>query len=235
MLVRALPCCKVARVHKSRPAAAPGLQRGISCTARAPATNRNRLEQSITFENYLQFKGVRSGVNTLSLEVNRAGAAQVDLVRFYDDSGIVRSPLGPASVKLSVHLPDRDIRAGEAFRLDYSMRHSGEAPVREGIVRVLARPGLTIKGADTHQLHWRKGHDASGTFSLQAVRAGRHPVQVVASAAGSTPAAYLEVAVDESESDRAWFWRPISAASVALLVGAAVAVTLRRRKRGAHP
>lgn len=187
------------------------------------------LSREIDFSNFLQYRGVRPGLNELTLEVDRAGAALAESVEILDDSGIERSTLGPAAVKLSLHLPDRDIRVGERFALQFELRNAGETVVPRATVQINLGRGLEALGPAQKAITWPPTAKATGEFSLRALEPGRLPLEVSAAAAGSLPVASLRVPVAAADSGVSRLWL-VAGVALVLLAAALGSVVLRRRR-----
>jgi hypothetical protein len=188
------------------------------------------LVRETRFENFLQFAGVRGGRNVLTLKIEQYDGARMRSLRFFADSGIVVSHRGPAALALEPLLRSRTVEAGRTFKLDFRLRNTGERPAEGATVRVLAAPGLAIRGARSRTVGavGPKTY-AGGTFELEPQRAGRFAITLVASSVFGSPRARLEVqaAPARGGSHRALV---AAAAGAALLVAAAGVLVLRRRR-----
>ena len=189
------------------------------------------LRQEIFFENYLAIKGVRPGANTLTFEVTSNSIPLVETVRILADTGIELSRLGPASIDLGVHVPDRDIRVGDEFRVEFQLRHERGRLVDDATFEVAYPPGaFEVVGGRRRTLRWMSREPLRGSFELRPLRRGQLPLEVRAEAAGGLPSARTAVHVRERDRrdarDALWLALPLGA----VLVGA-LAVGMRRRRK----
>jgi hypothetical protein len=160
---------------------------------RGPTSTRE-----IRFENYLQYRGVRPGLNELELEVQRTSRARIRDIVFFRDSSLVHTRIGPVTVRPSLFLPDKEIHAGDSFNLRFRLVQTGGAESPRGTAAVdYNHAFLRLRSPARLPLDWRApaSRAASGSFSFEARRAGQPRAAVVFVAGGASATAYLQVPV----------------------------------------
>jgi hypothetical protein len=159
-------------------------------------TSGPTLTRGLRFENFLQYRGVRPGLNELELEVERTSRAKIRDVVFFRDSSLEHTRVGPASVRPSLFLPDASIHVGDAFDIRFRLIQTGGAELTKGTAAVdYNRAFLRLRGPARVPLRWRAHRIAVGAFSFEARRAGRPRAGVVFVAGGVSATAYLQVHV----------------------------------------
>jgi len=154
------------------------------------------LARDIRFENFLQYRGVRPGLNELELEVQRTSPARIRDVVFVRDTGLVHTRVGPAAIRPSLFLPARTIHVGDSFDLRFRLVQTAGARLTTGSAAVdYDREFLRLRGPARLALHWRADRAAVGAFSFEARRAGRPRAAVTFAAGGVSAPAYLEIHV----------------------------------------
>ncbi len=154
------------------------------------------LARDIRFENFLQYRGVRPGLNELELEVQRTSRARIRDVVFVPDSSLVHTRIGPATIRPALFLPGKAIHAGDSFDLRFRLVQTAGARLTTGTAAVdYVDRFLRLHGPARLPLHWRADRAAVGAFSFEARRAGRPRAAVTFVAGGVSAPAYLEVHV----------------------------------------
>jgi hypothetical protein len=152
-----------------------------------------------TFENYLQYSGVKRGTNTLSFAYLVLGKARFERWRIFDDSGVVRVNSGPAKIELTPFITDRDIVTGERFSIRYEIRNTSRTPLPPGGRVSIVTPSnnaLRVIGASSRHVEGIPGRaKAVGSFELKAKCAGSIPVTLESSSWGGSPSVRLAVKV----------------------------------------
>jgi len=184
-------------------------------------------------ENFLQFAGVRPGVNTLSFTADQLGAARMRSIRILPDSGIAIMGDGPAQLSAEASASRASLRAGDAFRVRVIVANPSRRMARQ------IRVGVSVAGAAVGPAGptSRRLRDlppdgrAVATFPLRASEKGTARVVVSVDSASSSPTGVVAVRVASKPSTLEQVGR------VAILVGAfgaalvLVALSLMRRPR----
>jgi hypothetical protein len=170
-------------------------------------TQRGLVRES-TFENYLQYSGVKGGKNTLSFAFIVLGKARFERWRIFEDSGVVRAHSGPAKIELTPFITDRDIVPGERFSIRYEIRNTSRMPLPPGGRVSIVTPSnnaLRVIGTSSRHVEGIPGlAKAVGSFELKAKCAGSIPVTLESSSWGGSPSVRLAVKVRKrSTSGRA--------------------------------
>jgi len=153
---------------------------------------------TLPFRNYLQIQGVRHDENELALVVEHLGdIAVVSAAQLLPGSGIAAGPLAPPALRLEAAPPDRRIRFGDAFTLEYRVTSRGY-PTRE--ISIGARvPGAGLAALEPPDqfIDWVGGAEAVRTLHLRALRPGRHELILTARGVtgGRTPPLIIPIEV----------------------------------------
>jgi hypothetical protein len=145
------------------------------------------LVRTIDFWNYVGYKGVTAGVNTLTLDLTSNAIPMVDRVEFLPDSGLALSRLGPPRVGLVAHFRERAVSVGQRFHVDVTLRHLSGIAVPDTVVRVVA-PAGDVRGTTVVRRHWGTTRPLRVSFTLRARKKGRVPITVQAAAGTNFPA-----------------------------------------------
>jgi hypothetical protein len=151
------------------------------------------------FTNYLQYKGVREGMNSLTFKFLQLGSARIDSWKIYSDTGIVRTRNGPSRIELIPSIGERRIVVGDRFRVGFRIQNTSRTPVPAGgrvTLRVSTKSALAVIGSDSTRLRSISGRrSVSGSFLLEARKAGSIPITLGASSWGGSPLVRLAVQV----------------------------------------
>ncbi len=144
-----------------------------------------RSHDEVRFRNYLQYRGVRTGLNHLTFSVERNGSLQIKRVDILADSGIAYTRQGPARLVLDVNVPRQPLKKGVAYPLTVDLRNVGDQEIRAVAVNVgFAHADLHVKGSTTRNIGTlRKGVARHITFTFVPRRSGS--ILLVVGARGS--------------------------------------------------
>jgi hypothetical protein len=152
-----------------------------------------------TFTNYLQTAGVREGKSSLTFKYLELGRARIEYWKVFDDSGIVRTRSGPSHIEIVPSISDRRIDIGERFRVDYRVNNTNNTPVPAGgrvWLRVLSGDALVVIGSRSTSIGRMPGGGyVSGSFEIEAKKAGLIPIALEASSWAGSPRVRLAVRV----------------------------------------
>ena len=144
-----------------------------------------------TFENYLEYRGVRGGRNTVTFTAERYGPARFRKLTIYGDTSIVRSSAGLPELTLEPFAP-RTVTAGVPFLLRYRVRSTGGIRTLAGRVALLPGSGLRqLRGSAFPAL--RPGAAATGSLRLLAPHRGDYNLTIAAQGGNAGQAATLAV------------------------------------------
>lgn len=144
------------------------------------------LVRTVDFWNYIGYKGVAAGVNTLTLDLTSNALPMVSRVQFFADSGIALSRLGPPRVALEARFRERTVRVGQQFHVDVTLDHAGGIAVPDATVRVDA-PAGALGGPAVRRQHWGTKRPLHVSFGFRARKPGRVPITVQAAAGTNFP------------------------------------------------
>lgn len=199
---------------------------------RAGVVHARRLE--ITSSNYLQYRGVRGGWNTLALGVERLDGLRIARVRVLPDSGIQVTTDSYPRLRLAVGASSGGIEVGDTIRLPIRLHNVGDLPARR--VRLWADSqsgGLEFKRAMHRLSLLHGGAQVEKTFEFVAALPGRHRVSVDAAADNANrPGLLLEIGV-KSAGGTAFSARSLTGAlgGAVLAIGGLALIVRARRKR----
>lgn len=177
------------------------------------------LSQEIKFSNFLAYAGVRPGRNALTFQVTANAIPLVRSVRILRDTAIEVSPHGPADVRLALTV-DRSIRAGDTFAVNFRLRRVRGRLVDWATIQAhYPRGALRLKGNAVRRVRWGSSRPLNGTFTFEALRPGRFPLELVARAGPGSPSARTSVHVGH-QRDGFPYW----ALAIPVLSGAAFAL-----------
>jgi hypothetical protein len=184
------------------------------------------------FENFLEYKGVRAGKNTLTFKVEQYDGARIRSLRVFGDSGIEFSRLGPATLRLEPFLSRRALEVGSTFDVGFRVHNDGERPSVGGTVTLLVGEGLRRRGPRTWPLGTiRPEGEEQGKLTLEARRPGRFDVMLASQTVFGSRLARLQVEVHPaSQRSRGWIIAG-GAALAALFLSAKAWFLIRRRIR----
>jgi hypothetical protein len=169
---------------------------GIVDGARSGASSSGTVE--LRYANYLQNSGVRPGQNELDFQIGQHGAARVAEVRFFDDSGIELSRLGPANVRLTARRASSGpVRVGRRFAVDFALRNPG-GRAASGIRVSADYPAKLLSLATRQPVRvglLRGGASATGQLVFVAKRAGKAPIFVSAQTSSNHPGDLVTVTI----------------------------------------
>jgi hypothetical protein len=153
-------------------------------------------------ENFLQFGGVRPGVNTLSFAADQLRAARLRSVRILPDSAIELTGAGPAQLTAEPSVSRAGARDGDAFRVRVVVANPSRRPARQIRARVDVDGTVAEAiGATTRGLP-ELGPDgrATATFALRARHRGPARIVVSVDSASSSPTASVPLRVGRKPS-----------------------------------
>lgn len=134
---------------------------------------------TLSFRNYLQVEGVRSGTNDFTLRLEQATGVVVASARLLSGSGVYQGELGPSYVTLDVSPAPRGLRVGDMLSVRYRVANQG-FPARDvGLSVMLARPGIAATGPASRFLAWVTDEE-EGLMSFVVLTAGRHTLTMEA-------------------------------------------------------
>ena len=138
----------------------------------------------LRFRNFLQYRGVKPGVNQLKFSVERHGELQLKTVQILADSGIDYTKKGPAILKLRVKLPERSATKGHTAVVGVELRNVGDWSIRNMVVNLdYSRTAVRLVGPARRRLGTLSaGSTRHTSFSIVPLRRG--PVDIIVSAGG---------------------------------------------------
>lgn len=144
-----------------------------------------------TFENFLEYRGVRGGRNVVTFTVERYGQARFRRLTVFGDTAIVRSAAGLPALSLEPFAP-RSVRAGVPFALRVRVRNTGGVRTLGGRVDLVPGSALRQLAAGTFPT-LLPGAVAMGSLRLLAPHRGRYVFTVTAEGGNASQAAALAV------------------------------------------
>jgi hypothetical protein len=186
---------------------------------------------ALTFQNYLQYAGVRPGTNTWTIRLEQAGAARVARLEVLGDTAIVKTRRSPFPLTLTAALDGDRPRAGERFTVKAILAARPGRSVDDVVVGALAQDGgAELAGPAEQRVGRVTARSRTVRFTFVAPRPGRYAVALAAESAANDPNVSAEVEVlpaAGSTSAPAVVW---VLASIPVLAMAAWVVVSRRRR-----
>jgi hypothetical protein len=142
-----------------------------------------------TFENFLEYRGVRSGRNTVAFTAERYGPARFRSLTIYSDTRIVRSSAALPELTLEPFAPRR-VTAGVPFLLGFRVRNTGGIRTLSGHVDLIPGSGLKQLRAGTFPA-LPTGALTTGSLHLVAPHAGDYQLTIAAQGGNASQAATL--------------------------------------------
>jgi hypothetical protein len=149
------------------------------------------------FRNYLQYKGVKPGLNDVTFSIQVTGSLKITTAVVWSDSGIEYTKQGPAQLKLFVRIPRSPPRKGRVASIGVDLRNVGDRLIRAVTVTVeFARDDLRAVGPIRVSFgDMRPGVRRDATFRLSPLRRGALTLVVAARGAGGNQPAVTRTLV----------------------------------------
>jgi len=152
-----------------------------------------RRRDTVSFENYLQYAGVRGGANTWTLRLEQSGQARVARLEILGASAIVSTGRSPYALNLDTKLLDDPPVAERPFRILVRARDRSSAILTDAAIQAQPRAGVRLLGATAR--------DGGREFTFQAPAAGRVAVGAIASRKGKRNSTTLQFEVTSAVND----------------------------------
>lgn len=184
----------------------------------------------VRFRNYLQRGGVRGGRNELTVRLEQGGAARVERVEVFPESGVYRTGSSPYPLRIAPRLVAGRIQPGSTFRLVVAL----DSRTGELLRDVTVQPAWDRRVFELVSPRVRRYATLAGrveaVFEFRALTAGKHPIDILADSNRNHPSARVAVTVSEAPRGTALVVVVWSAALLpaALLVGWLARGRLRR-------
>jgi hypothetical protein len=189
---------------------------------------------AVVARNYLPYRGVRPGRNTLTISLRRAGTFRVKRLKVLADSGIEVTPHSPARLVLEADPPSGPIEPGEIFNVGYRVRNEGDRAGRQVVAQIsLGQSGAPrVIGSDAEHLG-RVADVAHGSFRLRAREAGRYRILLAVRSPANHPTKVVEVDVVSAtaESSHGRVAMRLVAAAGLIAMGSLLVLRGRVRRR----
>ncbi len=194
-------------------------------------------QQTYAIANYSQKAGIIPGPGRLSFGLRKTNEVRVKRLVFFDDTKLIRIPLGTPRLQIDASLPKEAMVVGREVPLSVHLS-SSRWPVKSASIRVvdpdeafeIERPpdeGVkTLSG--THTLLYR----------ITPVKSGEHPLFFRASTrnAGNPQARFDAMVYERGEApseswQRPWMWGIVAVAMAAIVIGILIYYAVRGRFR----
>lgn len=178
----------------------------------------------VSFENYLQFAGVRGAANTWTFRLEQAAGARVDRLEILGATAILATRRSPYALNLGALLLDGPPVAGRPFRVLVRSRDRQGAIISDAEIRAQPQsPRVRLLGSKER----RGGRE----FTFVAPGAARDAVQFIAARKDKYSSITLETNVTEPEAQGAGLLRWMIVLAPGLFAG--LFWVLRSRRRAA--
>jgi hypothetical protein len=127
---------------------------------------------------------------------------RVERLYVFPVSGIERTRLAPARVRLEPVLPAGGVRVGDEFTLGFRLRNAGDRPAR-GVVVAVDFPDRALAALGPRSSRFPElTRTAAGSFRFRALERGRFQVALTAKSSANRPVAVIDVPVGAAEGNR---------------------------------
>ena len=186
----------------------------------------------IDFRNYLQTRGTRRGLNTLTVTLDVLHGRCFDSLSVLPDSGLGATTVRPDELRLLVPQQPIVATAGRRTRLPFALRRRGGRP--DGRLDVQLQLPEGFEAVDGTVWHFpRVGRLGEGTFEFVPKTTGRYVLSLAVPRHYNQPTAVVQVDVVEPRSWLVSRFLPSLLAAV-LLAGAAAFMYATRTGRGSR-
>lgn len=191
----------------------------------------NRIELSTV--NFLQYGGVFAGDNFLNFQLERFGGAKVKRLVILEDSGIIRTPLGPPKLELDVTVPRRRVKAGDEFTVTVHLKNKGWPAKDVKLLAIYPQDGLEAVTPDFYYLPSFRGKSPL-RFTFKVLKEGLSNLEIKATGrSGGGTRRILEVNTLATPRERMYLGLPwhfwIGVGLVAVVALLLVSVVYRRK------
>jgi hypothetical protein len=181
------------------------------------------------FDNYMQYAGVRSGWNSLTLQVEQYGAAHVTLASIMDTSGIQIERGSPPRLGLQTHLVPPSLTLHRPARIDVLVKNVGGMATRPGTIGLVSTEGFRTHGPRQLAIPaLQQNAQTRRVFLIEPTKPGRISISILARAGLSFP---MNTVVAQVVAKKETYLRTIGTALAAVLAILITAMYLRRGLR----
>lgn len=182
------------------------------------------------FANYLQYRGVRPGLNELVFTLSELRGNPDVAIEILPDTALEYSKRRPPELRLDADVHESTIRRGERFRVFYEIKNVGGYDARDFRVVTTSGPGIKSLGRPNEHEVVGSGKAVRGQASFVASQEGLTFVTLAVDGYTSEPLVRIELAIGTQGLRFGWY-------SVALMAAATALITLAllffwRRKLG---
>jgi hypothetical protein len=185
----------------------------------------------VRFVNYLQFRGVRPGLNTFTIKLERSRGVDVESFEVLPDSGLILTGTGPAQLEVSLDKDRYSVNLGDEFDVGYTIWNRGDRPALAVEIAPEHPKTLSLVGRSSRRRNVLR-ESMSGAFRFRAVTPGFYRAALFVTSGSNQPAVEFEVRVKPAISG----WENVgsvatrAAGAVLLTVGVVAIWPLRRRR-----
>lgn len=185
------------------------------------------------FSNYLQFSGVKSGVNTLTFHLEQYDGAKVENLIIYKTTAIEYSSLSLPNLVLNVDVPDISVNVGDRFNIGFELYNTGNVSATNVIVQpIFPNESMETIGKSYYSVDTLEPlHPLYGVFEFRALSEGEYVLimDVDTSSGIKRPSVSIQVPIGQKRPFA--FTAPIVSASILILLLSYLWIRKRRSKR----
>jgi hypothetical protein len=149
----------------------------------------------VQFRNYLQYEGVRGGLNELRFAVSTSGEARVAALHVRPNSGIFRTLRSPYPLKVQALVPKKPVQVGDRFRVELILSNrTGEQITGVEIRPSYDRDSFSLRGGKLRSVP-RLVRPVRASFEFEARRRGVHQISFLVGSSRNRPTASIRLSV----------------------------------------
>ena len=172
------------------------------------------------FSNYLQYTGVKPGINDLTFRLEQYDGAKVENLIIYKTTAIEYSPLALPNLVMSVDVPDISVSVGDRFSIGFELRNTGDVSAANVIVQPIFPDGSleTIGDGYSFVETLDSLHPLYGVFEFRALSEGEYIliIDVDTSSGIERPSISIQVPIGQKRPFA--FTVPIVSGSILILL-----------------
>ncbi len=133
---------------------------------------------NISFANYIPYKGISPGINTLTFKLEQQGA-KIKKLEILPTSGIEFTSRSPPNLTLNVKIPEDSIREGDSFIINFTLKNVGNYEAKKVKVHPIYPAGaFELVGEKLYYAPFLRDK-LEGDFEFKAVKKGEYEIRII--------------------------------------------------------
>lgn len=174
---------------------------------------------NISFTNYIPYKGISSGINTLTFKLEQYDGAKVRKLEILPNSGIEFTQLSPPNLTLDVKTPKNPIQTNDSFIINFVLKNVGDYPAKNVKVRPIY-PTETLEPIEEKFYYVPDLKDKlEGNFEFKALKRGDYEIMIITETESGIqrPSARIFVRIEDGRSNLYLLLPAVAVTSLALV------------------